>query len=238
MGDQMQNVMTLDVRKDNRDCRKGSALAVFFLICFLSAGFGQERSTEWNRFRGPNGSGEIEAGNLPLAFDSQQNLIWKRALPQGHSSPILSGNSLFVTGFEDDRLLVYCFDATSGNLRWEWEAQRRHEEKWDHRNNPASPSPVSDGNLVIVFFPEMGLIAFNMSGEEQWQLPLGPFNNIYGMGASPIIVGDKVILVCDQSIGSYIIAVDKHSGEIAWRTERPEAKSGHSTPIVYTCCFR
>ena len=53
------------------------------------------------------------------------------------------------------------------------------------------------------------------------------------MGASPIIVEDKVILVCDQSVGSYIIAVSTKTGEIAWKTSRPEARSGHSTPIVY-----
>jgi len=64
-------------------------------------------------------------------------------------------------------------------------------------------------------------------------MPLGPFNNIYGMGASPVIVGDTVVLVCDQSVGSFIMAVDKRSGRVKWRTDRPEAKSGHSTPIVW-----
>jgi outer membrane protein assembly factor BamB len=53
------------------------------------------------------------------------------------------------------------------------------------------------------------------------------------MGASPILVGDLVALVCDQSLGSYIIGIDKHTGRVRWKVDRPEAKSGHSTPIVW-----
>jgi hypothetical protein len=64
-------------------------------------------------------------------------------------------------------------------------------------------------------------------------MPLGPFNNIYGMGASPVIVGDNVILACDQSLGSYLMAVHKRTGKIVWKVDRPEAKSGHSTPILW-----
>jgi outer membrane protein assembly factor BamB len=52
------------------------------------------------------------------------------------------------------------------------------------------------------------------------------------MGASPIVVGDLVVLVCDQTTGSFIVAVDRHDGRIRWRVERPEATSGHSTPVV------
>ena len=64
-------------------------------------------------------------------------------------------------------------------------------------------------------------------------MPLGPFNNIYGMGASPVIVGDLVVLACDQSLGSFIMAVDKRTGRVRWKVDRPEAKSGHSTPVLW-----
>jgi len=64
-------------------------------------------------------------------------------------------------------------------------------------------------------------------------MPLGPFTNIYGMGASPIVVGNLVILACDQSLGSYIMAVNTKTGRVQWKTDRPEAKSGHSTPVLW-----
>ncbi len=86
---------------------------------------------------------------------------------------------------------------------------------------------------IYVFFQDFGLLAYDASGKERWRVPLGPFNNIYGMGASPVIVGDLVVLPCDQSTGSFLLAVDKRTGAERWRTPRPEAKSGHATPILW-----
>ena len=103
----------------------------------------------------------------------------------------------------------------------------------DKRNNPASPSPAVEENGIYVFFPDYGLIGYDRGGKQLWAMPLGPFNNIYGMGASPVIVGDNVILACDQSLGSYVMAVNKRTGRVVWKVDRPEAKSGHSTPIVW-----
>jgi outer membrane protein assembly factor BamB len=86
---------------------------------------------------------------------------------------------------------------------------------------------------VYVFFQDFGLLSYDRQGRERWQIPLGPFNNAYGMASSPIVADDMVVLVCDQSIGSFMIAVNKDTGKLRWKIERPEAKTGHSTPIVY-----
>lgn len=80
-------------------------------------------------------------------------------------------------------------------------------------NNPASPSPAVEADGVYVFFPDYGLVAYTAAGQELWKLPLGPFNNIYGMGASPVIAGHLLILACDQSLGSYLMALDKRTGK-------------------------
>ena len=84
-----------------------------------------------------------------------------------------------------------------------------------------------------MFFGDFGLVSYGLDGNERWRLPLGPFRNVYGMGASPIVAGDKVVLVCDQSADSFILAIGKDDGRVRWKRERPEALSGHSTPIVY-----
>ncbi len=68
---------------------------------------------------------------------------------------------------------------------------------------------------VFVFFGDYGLLAYDVDGRELWRQPLGPFNNIYGMGASPIVVDDLVVLACDQSTGSFIVAFDKKTGQRA-----------------------
>lgn len=189
---------------------------------------------EWARFRGPNGSGLSEATRVPTEFSPDRNLAWRLPLPQGHSSPILFGNRIYLTGMRPDETLVtLAIDRVAGKVLWEREAPKVTTKVVDKRNNPASPSPAVEEDGVYVFFPDYGMVAYNGAGTQLWSMPLGPFNNIYGMGASPVIVGDNVILACDQSVGSFIMAVNKRTGKVAWRVDRPEAKSGHSTPVLW-----
>ena len=194
---------------------------------------GRQQGEEWSRFRGPNGTGVAQAVGLPVEFGPDKNVLWKTALPPGHSSPVLTADHIFLTAIEGEALLTLCLDRATGEILWRREAPRDRAEELDPRNNPASPSPVTDGTSVFAFFPDFGLIAYDVDGNEKWRMRLGPFKNIYGMGASPVLVDDKVILVCDHNVGSFIIAVGKEDGRVRWRTERPEAKSGHSTPVVY-----
>jgi outer membrane protein assembly factor BamB len=188
---------------------------------------------DWSRFRGPNGSGVSTAAEVPTEFGPGRNLLWRIELPQGHSSPILHGDRIYLTAFRGDELFTIAIDRQKGKVLWERAAPRVKTKIVDKRNNPASPSPAVEENAVYVFFPDYGLIAYDASGQEQWTIPLGPFNNIYGMGASPVIVADLVVLACDQSVGSFIMAVEKQTGRVRWKVDRPEAKSGHSTPIVW-----
>ena len=188
---------------------------------------------DWSRFRGPNGSGISAATNVPIEFGPEKNLLWRLPLPPGHSSPILQGDRIYLTGFRGDALVTFAIDRVKGRILWEREAPQVSTKVVDKRNNPASPSPAVEANGVYVFFPDYGLIAYDAGGRELWKMPLGPFNNIYGMGASPVIVGDVLVLACDQSLGSYLMAVDKRTGRIRWKVDRPEAKSGHSTPILW-----
>jgi outer membrane protein assembly factor BamB len=192
-----------------------------------------EPATEWSRFRGPNGSGISTATKVPVEFGPAKNLVWRLELPQGHSSPILHGDRIYLTAFRGDTLVTIAIDRTKGTILWERPAPPVKTRLIDKRNNAASPSPAVEDNGVYVFFPDYGLVAYDGRGTELWTMPLGPFNNIYGMGASPIIVGDLLVLACDQSLGSYVMALEKRTGKVRWKVDRPEAKSGHSTPILW-----
>ncbi len=188
---------------------------------------------DWSRFRGPNGSGLSDATRIPTEFGPDKNLIWRLSLPQGHSSPILFEDRIYLTAFRGDRLVTLAIDRHAGRILWERSAPEVKTRVIDKRNNAASPSPVVEANGVYVFFPDYGLIAYDAAGNELWNRPLGPFNNIYGMGASPVIAGNLLVLACDQSLGSYIVALDKRTGKQVWKVDRLEAKSGHSTPILW-----
>jgi outer membrane protein assembly factor BamB len=188
---------------------------------------------DWSRFRGPNGSGVSSATRVPTQFGPSRNQLWRLPVPPGHSSPILFGDRIYLTGLRAGALVTLAIDRATGRVVWDRAAPSVKTRIVDKRNNPASPSPAVERNGVYVFFPDYGLIGYNGAGDERWSVPLGPFTNIYGMGASPVIVGDLVVLVCDQSVGSFIMAVDKRNGRVKWKVERPEAKSGHSTPVVW-----
>ena len=171
--------------------------AVSFALSFLlvagttltAAATAAEKSDQktWSQFRGPNGSGVNETTRLPVEFGPDKNMIWQTPLPPGHSSPVLSRNYVFVTAFEDSALFTICLDRRTGKIAWRRAAPRTREEKVDYRNTPASPSPVTDGKHVFVFFQDYGMLAYDLRGNRIWQQPLGPFNNVYGMGASPVL---------------------------------------------------
>lgn len=203
-------------------------LAVLLVLIAVSGS-----AADWPRFRGPNGRGVAESVPLPNKIGPAENVIWKTALPPGHSSPVVSGDKIFVTACEGDTLFTIALDRKTGTIVWKRESPRDRQEKLDKRNSPASPTPVADGRNVYAFFPDYGLISYTFNGEERWRVQLGPFNNSYGMGASPMLAGDKVVLVCDQSRNSFAAAYSQADGKQVWKTPRPEALSGHSTPVVY-----
>ena len=203
------------------------------LLSLLSSANAQQRVFDWNRFRGPNGSGVVSDSEIPTTFGADNNLVWKTDLPKGYSSPVIQDGRIYLTGEEDRKLFTICLNQADGNELWRKQAHRDRTEKIDPRNHPASASPVVDGNDVFVFFPDYGMIAYEIDGTEKWRQPLGPFSNLYGMGSSPIVVDDLVILICDQNLDSYIIGIDRGKGTIAWKTPREEATSGHCSPIVY-----
>jgi len=206
--------------------------AISFLLAALAFP-AQSPAADWPRFRGPNGAGVAETSALPDSIGPDKHVVWKTALPPGHSSPVISGDRIFLTAFEGDKLFTLALDRASGKILWRRESPRDRHEKLDAQNSPASPTPVADGRNVYVFFPDYGLLSYTFDGKERWRTPLGPFDNIYGIGVSPILAGDKVVLICDQQHNSYAAAFSQADGEQVWKTPRPEALSGHSTPIVY-----
>lgn len=189
-------------------------------------------AADWARFRGPNGSGVADGHRLPDEVRPGGEL-WQKAVPPGHSSPIVSGGHVYLTAAAGADVLTIAFDTATGKELWRRQAPRHRTEHLDKRNSPASPTPAADRDRVVVFFPDFGLLAYNHAGRELWRVPLGPFDNSYGMGASPVLVDEKVILVCDQNKDSFIAAFDARTGRLAWKRERPQAISGHSTPIVH-----
>ncbi len=187
----------------------------------------------WDRFRGPNGSGISGATGIPEEFGPETNVVWKTPLPHGLSSPVFGNDSIFLTGSEGDKLVTFSLDRNTGRIKWRRQIERERAGRLRAPNNPASPSVATDGENLFAFFQDFGLVAYGPDGNELWRLPLGPFNNPMGLGASPVYVDGKVIQVCDSETDSFMVALDAATGEIAWRRERPYSLRGFSTPVLY-----
>src|SRR5215510_70807 len=170
---------------------------------------------DWPQLRGPNGSGLCQScGQMPTEFGPQKNVLWKTDLPPGKSSPILVGDRIFLTAADGDDLITICLSRTTGKVEWRRSVRAARHEFQNKLNHRATPTAVTAGKRVFVFFADFGLVAYDLEGREQWQLPLGPFNSLHGIVASPIYADGRVILVCDQDTDAYIMAVDADTGKI------------------------
>src|SRR5215475_9408250 len=195
-------------------------LAMFIATAALPA--------DWQHFRGPEGLGVSADKNLPVHLDPRKNVVWKTELPPGHSSPILVGPRIFVTAYEGQKLFTIALDRATGKILWKREAPRPRQEYMQETNSPASGSPVSDGRNVYVFFGDFGILCYGVDGEDRWRVPLGPFNNANGHGTSPVLIDDMLILICDQDTDSYVLALDKATGQVRYRIDRPETTRSYS----------
>lgn len=191
---------------------------------------------DWPQFRGPAGSGVADDQKPPVKFGPNQNLAWKVAVPPGASSPIVIGDKIFLTAFEDGKLLTLCYSRTDGKELWRAEAKAKTIEPFHStEGSPAASTPVSDGKRVVVYFGSCGLIAYDLHGKELWkfELPSAVTNFEFGTGVSPVLADGLVLLARDLSKDSALYAVDAESGSQKWKAERPKMVTGYSTPVVW-----
>jgi len=214
------------------------ALAIL-VVSFPAYAQNSKRSTspaatnDWLQFRGPNGTGVADGPTLPTQFGATKNLAWKASIPFGRSSPVVTADRVFLTASEGDKLVTLALDRKTGKMLWRRDVVRARHMPIYKANDAASPTPVSDGKNVIVFFAELGLISYGPDGSERWRVPLGPFSSFYGMAGSPVLAGNMLVLVCDQRANSFILAVDARNGKVLWKKDRTNYE-GFSTPVVYT----
>lgn len=211
--------------------RENGAVSIWLLV---AAVFAQSGSDDWPRFRGPNGTGVASAAStLPVEFSLTKNLAWQADVPFARSSPIVTRDRVFLTASEGELLITLAFDPRTGRQLWRREVRRPRLMPIYRMNDPASPTPASDGTNVYVFFAEFGLISYGRDGNERWRLALGPFESFYGMAGSPAVEGGTLILVCDQKRDSFVMAVDARTGKVRWKTPRANPVEGFATPVVH-----
>lgn len=228
------------------------------LIGLLGGRLTGEETANWPQYRGPHVDGLAEGATLPDVWSPTENVVWKTDLPGwGWSSPVVWGDKIFVTAAVGERQLetptvggypgghvaqtdvhrwtVYCLDFDTGRIVWEREAHRGVPPQERHpRNSFASETPVVDGERVYAYFANVGLFCYDLNGAKQWERrwPAYPMRGGWGTGTSPVLHGDRLFIQNDNEQQSFLVALDKRSGEQLWRVEREE-KSNWSTPYVW-----
>jgi outer membrane protein assembly factor BamB len=224
-------------------------------------------AADWPQWRGANGDGVSDETGLPLTWSADAGVRWKLPLGgAGSSSPVVWGDACFLTTQDGDALSLIKVNVQSGQIEWTRKVgsgeppraegikpkngdSRRHT-KFHNLHNYATPTPATDGEIVVVHFGNGDLAAYDYAGKQLWKRNLqddyGPYTIWWGHANSPIIYKSLVIDACMQDsladldgtpVESYVAAHDKHTGDLKWRTLRKtEAKAeecdAYTTPIV------
>jgi outer membrane protein assembly factor BamB len=130
---------------------------------------------------------------------------------------------------------VSCIDRSSGKLLWVREGLRAQRTAVHGANSQATPTAVTDGQRVFAYFGTPGLIAVRADGTLLWTNSSVPFDTLYGVGASPVLADNTLMLSTATSAGAYLVAFDAESGRELWRTARVRVSPDDSrTPLVVT----
>lgn len=190
----------------------------------------------WPRFRGVNGDGISDSDHIPSEWTSD-DYKWVVRLPgQGNSSPVIWQDRLFVTAADEDqqRRWLICIDTSDGSERWRAEAKFSKYKK--HKNNSfASSTAAVDASHVYQLWhskTQSSLTAYNHDGAKIWQYDLGPYTHGQGGATSPMVAGDLVVVAHDHQKDSFLVAVDRMSGEPRWKIPRQGKRACYSTPCV------
>jgi outer membrane protein assembly factor BamB len=221
------------------DMRVALLSIAFILVTFgaqLTSGHGSAR---WPQFRGPNASGVATGDAPPTEFGPSKAVRWKRALPPGHSSPVVWGQRIFVTAFDQPagKLEVLCLSSKHGEILWRHAVPAAQIEAVHAVSSPATATPVVDDDSVYVYFASHGVLALDHAGKERWSMPLSPLKTSFGSGTSPVVSGDVLLLNRDAVENGSLLALDRRTGKTLWKVDYPlpagRRAESYSTPVIW-----
>jgi outer membrane protein assembly factor BamB len=189
----------------------------------------------WPRFRGPNGSGVADDQAPPVRVGPETNVKWKVSIPSGLSSPIIAGDKLVLTAYDQGKLFTIAYARTDGKEVWRSEAPAKQIEPFlKGEGSPAASTPATDGQRIVSYFGSCGLVCYDLDGKALWKysLPQAVTWADFGSGVSPILADGLAILVRDELRGSRIVALDVAKGAVKWEKAR-QSILGYCTPVLW-----
>jgi outer membrane protein assembly factor BamB len=158
--------------------------------------------------------------------------------PGGFGGPGRGGPGGFGGGKPPDvvyRWEVFCLDRPTGKVLWKKTAlEGKPRIPTQSSNTYATETPVTDGERVYAYFGMHGLFCYDFAGNLVWKKDLGsyPMQMGFGTASSPVLEGDRLFLQIDNEEKSFLVALNKKTGDELWRVERPE-KTNWGSPIIW-----
>lgn len=230
-----------------------------FILSFAILGFATRGGAEnWPGWRGPRGDGSSSDLQVVTNWDAPtgKNIVWKKAIPgTGHASPVVWENRIFLSACLPDekaRILI-CLDRQTGKRMWRKTVFHGPLETLHSLNSYASGTPATDGELIYTAFlkvdgrtipaPNVGtprpitpgrilIAAYDFEGELHWKKEIGDFISAHGFCSCPVIFHDLLIVNGDHDGDSYLVALDKRTGDERWRMNRKNKIRSYVTPII------
>ena len=222
----------------------------------------------WPEWRGPDGQGAAVARNVPVEWSETKGVVWRTELPgRGWSSPVISSNEIWMTTaiektaspaeterrlkentgdqpltvLESVSLRAVCVARDSGKVLRDIELLNVKEPQWVHQlNSYASPSPIIEDGRLYAHFGALGTACLDTaSGKVVWKNEEIHIMHENGPGSTPVLWEDRLIIHFDGSDQQFIAALDKNTGQLAWKTARSGAmnardqlKKAYGTPLI------
>jgi outer membrane protein assembly factor BamB len=211
---------------------------VFPLAALAAALVTGARAENWPGFRGPRGDGSSTEKGLPLKWSATESVAWKVPVPgRGHSSPVVWEDRIFLVSALEDReeRILLCLDRRNGKPLWQRTVLRAPLEPIHNLNSYASSTPLVDAQRVYVSFldrEQMFVAAYDHQGNRLWEARPGPFFSKHGYCSSPIPYKDRIIVNGDHDGAGFLVALEGKTGNVAWKTPRPNNTRSYCTPII------
>jgi outer membrane protein assembly factor BamB len=207
------------------------------------------RAENWPCFRGPTHQGVSHDHGLPLHWSETDHIAWKTPIPGlGWSSPIVWGERVFVTTATDEgtTFRALCLDRRTGKILWNQDLGKQTLVRKERKNSYATPTPVTDGQRLYVMSFNGQISALDMRGAVLWTNHEVDFYSQHGLGTSPILYKDLVIVAFDGSSrgldkevgwkkpwdGAVILAIDRNTGKTRWKGRRGLSRIAHVAPNI------
>lgn len=195
--------------------------------------------TDWPWWRGPHRNGIAAADQTPpLRWSKTEHVLWQRPIPgRGHGSPTVVGDQVFLATADEQREIqsVLCYDRRTGQQVWKTDVHiGGMERKGNKKSSQASASVACDGERLFINFVNRGAVyttALARDGKQLWQTKITDYVEHQGYGSSPAPYRSVVIVSADNKGGGAVAALDRATGKVVWKIERPKVPN-YASPVI------